>query len=434
MFGHVLRFSDGEVALELRGSTVPLDISDGYMVDFVWKATSFDRMQSALKTFAVDDSSVSGFLYHKLVGHEVEPQSLRVSLPKRLSVPGLPELNHSQFSAVKSVLMKPLSLIQGPPGTGKTVTSAAIVFHLAKQNMGQVLVVAPSNVAVDQLTEKINQSGLRVVRLCAKSRETVSSSIDHLTLHMMVKSLDTPDKEELRKLQALKDDQGELVTADERKFRQLKAQTEREILQAADVICTTCVGAGDPRLSNLRFRQVLIDEATQAMEAECLIGIVSGAKQLVLVGDHQQLGPVVMCKKAARAGLMQSLFERLVLLGIRPIRLQVQYRMHPCLSEFPSDMFYEGTLQNGVSEAERLVPSIDFPWPVPTKPMLFYISSGCEEISASGARAAQCCQSGQSGRSGQPGRSDESQARLSSLAARAAECGPSLECSPPVAA
>lgn len=38
--------------------------------------------------------------------------------------------------------------------------------------------------------------------------------------------------------------------------------------------------------------QVLIDEATQAMEAECLIPIVMGAKQLVLVGDHCQLGPV----------------------------------------------------------------------------------------------------------------------------------------------
>ena len=71
-----------------------------------------------------------------------------------------------------------------------------------------------------------------------------------------------------------------------------------------------------------------------------------GAKQLVLVGDHCQLGPVVVCKKAAKAGLTQSLFERLVLLGTRPIRLQVQYRMHPCLSEFPSNMFYEGYVSN----------------------------------------------------------------------------------------
>ena len=57
----------------------------------------------------------------------------------------------------------------------------------------------------------------------------------------------------------------------------LKIQAEREILQAAEVICTTCVGAGDPRLSDLRFRQVLIDESTQSMEAECFIPIVMGA-------------------------------------------------------------------------------------------------------------------------------------------------------------
>jgi regulator of nonsense transcripts 1 len=70
------------------------------------------------------------------------------------------------------------------------------------------------------------------------------------------------------------------------------------------------------------------------------------------VGDHCQLGPVVMCKKAARAGLSQSLFERLVVLGIRPIRLQVQYRMHPELSAFPSNIFYEGSLQNGVTASK----------------------------------------------------------------------------------
>lgn len=51
---------------------------------------------------------------------------------------------------------------------------------------GQVLVAAPSNVAVDQLAEKIEQSGLRVVRIAAKSRETLSSSMDYLTLHYQV--------------------------------------------------------------------------------------------------------------------------------------------------------------------------------------------------------------------------------------------------------
>lgn len=157
------------------------------------------RMQAALKTFAVDETSVWGYIYHKLLGHEVEDVVIKCQLPKRFSVPNLPELNHSQVYAVKTVLQRPLSLIQvplshshqftvslyevsnctvdrnriillskGPPGTGKTVTSATIVYHLVKQNNGQVLVCAPSNIAVDQLTEKIHKTGLKVLFLYYK--------------------------------------------------------------------------------------------------------------------------------------------------------------------------------------------------------------------------------------------------------------------------
>lgn len=99
----------------------------------------------------------------------------------------------------------------------------------------------------------------------------------------------------------------------------------------------------------------MVDESTQATEPEVLVAIVRGVRQLILVGDHCQLGPVILCKKAAKAGLSQSLFERLVLLGNRPIRLQVQYRMHPVLSQFPSNVFYEGSLQNGVTESKHVV-------------------------------------------------------------------------------
>ena len=49
-----------------------------------------------MKTFAVDENSVSAYLYHRLLGHEVEEQALKTNLPKRFSAPGLPELNHSQ--------------------------------------------------------------------------------------------------------------------------------------------------------------------------------------------------------------------------------------------------------------------------------------------------------------------------------------------------
>ena len=301
---------------------------------------------------------------------------------ERMSAPNLPELNMSQVFAVKSVLQKPLSLIQGPPGTGKTVTSATIVYHLAKMNPGQVLVCAPSNVAVDQLTEKIHKTGLKVVRVAAKSREDLASPVSFLALHEQVRMNDT--NVELKKLMQLKNELGELSMQDEKKYKTLIRNAEREILQNADVICCTCVGAGDPRLSKFKFRTVLIDEATQSTEPESMIPLVLGCKQVVLVGDHQQLGPVIMNKKAAKAGLSQSLFERLVILGHPPIRLTVQYRMHPCLSEFPSNMFYEGTLQNGVTVQERLRRNVDFPWPAGDLPMAFWSNLGQEEISASG--------------------------------------------------
>lgn len=55
------------------------------------------------------------------------------------------------------------------------------------------------------------------------------------------------------------------------------------------------------------------------------------------------------------------------------VEFQVQYRMHPSLSEFPSNSFYEGTLQNGVTVNERQSSGIDFPWPVPNRPMFFYV-------------------------------------------------------------
>lgn len=387
--GYVVKIPNNtsdEVTIELRAKgdikSVPTECTHNYTADYVWKATSFDRMQHAMKMFALDEQSVSGYIFHRLLGHEVTAAAMKTQMPKKFSAPGLPDLNGSQINAVKSVLQKPLSLIQGPPGTGKTVTSATIIYHLAKISGGQVLVCAPSNVAVDQLCERIHLTGLKVARITAKSREDVESTVSFLSLHEQVRMNDT--NVELNKLNQLKAELGELSSQDEKKYKSLTRSAEREILSNADVICCTCVGAGDPRLSKMKFRTVLIDESTQSAEPECMIPLVLGCKQVVLVGDHQQLGPVIMNKKAAKAGLNQSLFERLVVLGCAPIRLQVQYRMHPCLSQFPSNMFYEGSLQNGVTTQQRVRRDVEFPWPVADNPMMFWSNLGNEEISASG--------------------------------------------------
>jgi regulator of nonsense transcripts 1 len=146
--GYVKDITDGEVELELRpggiaaggrgkgtrkngrngkkergesGPKIPDQITDDYIVEYIWKSTSFDRMQNALKTFAIDDTSVTGYIYHRLLGHPVEEQLIaNPKLPESedFTAPGLPSLNESQILAITSVLQRPMSLIQGPPGTG----------------------------------------------------------------------------------------------------------------------------------------------------------------------------------------------------------------------------------------------------------------------------------------------------------------------------
>jgi len=114
-----------------------------------------------------------------------------------------------------------------------------------------------------------------------------------------------------------------------------------------------------------------------------MIPLVMGAKHVILVGDHRQLGPVVLCKKAAKSFYNRSLFERLVELGNKPIRLEIQYRMHPCLSIFPSNFFYDGSLQNGISSSDREITE-GLPFIDKKQPMIFIHTVGQEEISSSG--------------------------------------------------
>ncbi len=75
------------------------------------KASVRGRFSNAnLWSLALDPNSACPC---RLLGHDIEAAALRAELPARLSAPGLPELNHSQATAVRAVLQSPLSLIQG---------------------------------------------------------------------------------------------------------------------------------------------------------------------------------------------------------------------------------------------------------------------------------------------------------------------------------
>ena len=77
------------------------------------------------------------------------------------------------------------------------------------------------------------------------------------------------------------------------------------------------------------------------------------------VGDHCQLPPTVVSEQADAEGLTLSLFERLVQAGVRPTMLDIQYRMHPAISQFPSDCFYGGKVCMWLLYIGT--PSTDFP-------------------------------------------------------------------------
>lgn len=188
-------------------------------------------MKEGLKKFWTNEKSISSYLYYRILGQNINPPVLDQELPKTFKVPNLPDLNYYQIEAIKKALKSPLCLIQGPPGTGKTITSACIVYHLAKiiekkKSQGQIFVCAPSNIVVDQLAEKIHNSGLKVVRICSKSREAVSSNVDFLTLHNQVRSLDFAEFKDLQSYFQLLEDVGELSPKDEKEFMKLREKAE----------------------------------------------------------------------------------------------------------------------------------------------------------------------------------------------------------------
>jgi len=125
------------------------------------------------------------------------------------------------------------------------------------------------------------------------------------------------------------------------------------------------------------LERVLVDEATQATEPAVLVPLMRGCRQLVLVGDHCQLPPTVLSTRAEEEGHGVPLFSRMVACGVPPFMLDTQYRMHPCIAMFPSDLFYGGLLRNGVTSPERR-PLAGFPWPREEFPVAFVPVKGDE--------------------------------------------------------
>ena len=106
------------------------------------------------------------------------------------------------------------------------------------------------------------------------------------------------------------------------------------------VILCTCAVAGSPRIVSCcnNIRQCIVDECGMCLELESLVPIrFSKAHQVVLIGDHKQLQPVILDDMAKKLGLNVSMFERL---STRSIMLELQYRMVRKLCVMPHHQWY----------------------------------------------------------------------------------------------
>ena len=375
--------------------------SDTWRLDRGANRVAHDRMAGALEAlFSEESSTLLRELFYGQV-RDMESSSSRSAnlggIQKRL----IAQANHSgnlnanQSKAFANAMEFRLSLIQGPPGTGKTHTAVRILGAWARNDAGPILAVADSNVAVDNLLEGLLEQGVKAIRLGqpVKVREslreaTMAAQMEEHHLREDVDTIIELNENAMRRLPALKGKEKGLAHRDIKKgwkeVRRIENQMRDDILEHAQVICATCVGAGGRLLDSRRFPLVLLDEATQATEPASLIPLTKGARHVVLVGDHHQLPPTVISRRAEEDGLACSLFERLVALGAPSTMLTTQYRMHPVIREWPSERFYGGQLEDGILAEERVAPA-GFVWPDWNAPVAFIPVEGAEDTSPDGA-------------------------------------------------
>lgn len=135
-----------------------------------------------------------------------------------------------------------------------------------------------------------------------------------------------------------------------------RIKVRERILAKAEVILSTLSASGHDILGNLKYKfsTVIVDEACQCVELSTLIPLKYGAKKCILVGDPNQLPPTVLSQVAQEYQYEQSLFQRILKSDPSGVNLlSIQYRMHPEISRFPSDIFYDSKLNDGIDNAKK---------------------------------------------------------------------------------
>jgi len=273
-----------------------------------------------------------------------------------------PRLNEFQVQAVeRCVGAEDVALVHGPPGTGKTTVLVEVILQAVKCGQ-RVLASAPSNIAVDNMVEKLLPFDLRIVRMGHPAR--ILEPLRHVTLsaqeeaHSGREEVARMNEERHRLLTQLRrrqDRGGGIGSAERReamalideltrKTRDNEFGIRREIIQNAQVVLSTHGGTSS-MLARHKFDLVVMDEASQATEPLSWIPIMLG-KKVVFAGDSCQLPPTIYSKDAAERGLKVTLFDRMKTSLPSDLQslLRIQYRMHEDIMRFSSDKFYDGKL------------------------------------------------------------------------------------------
>ncbi|KAJ4394226.1 hypothetical protein N0V93_003443 [Gnomoniopsis smithogilvyi] len=297
-----------------------------------------------------------------------------------------PSLNDSQKDAIRFALAsREIALIHGPPGTGKTHTLIELILQMIKRNL-RILVCGPSNISVDNIVERLSPHKIPILRLGHPARllpSVLNHSLEVLTqtseAGQIVKDVRTEmDAKQASIKKTRSGRERKAIYMDLKELRKEYRERERScisnLVKGSKVVLATLHGAGGYQLKNEQFDVVIIDEASQALEAQCWVPLLS-AKKAVCAGDHLQLPPTIKSlnsktkpktkegeKVPKGASLETTLFDRLLALHGPSIKrmLTTQYRMHEKIMRFPSDELYDSKLVADDSVKYRLLKDLPY--------------------------------------------------------------------------
>lgn len=222
----------------------------------------------------------------------------------------LSKLNSDQQEAVKKALVcDSYMLIKGNPGTGKTQTLTALI-EILVQTGKSVLFTSYTHSAVDNLLTRLKAKNVPFMRL-GSSRRVAPKLLEHTESEL---------------------------TSGCRTIEELD-----KVYNKYKVVATTCFGVSNAIIWRKPFDVCIVDEATQISQP-CVLRALLAAKTFILVGDPNQLPPVVKSPKAKDMGASETLFSHLER-DSNTVSLRFNYRMNKKLTELANKLTYNGELK-----------------------------------------------------------------------------------------